>query len=135
MQLPAFISRLALFADKAEERLDQIAAAQKRADALDAEVTRLRADLEKAVTLNNATADEAATKAEGYRATIAELTAKLEKAERSATETIAAQGIPADRIPSQAVAGPGEHVGKPDTSKMSLTEQCLAARKQKIVTK
>lgn len=123
------------FSERAEQRLDQIAEATRKAATLESEVAKLKADIEALETRASTAEAEIQAKAEEYRKSTAELTAQLETAKRATSEAIAAQGIPTDKIPSQSATGPGEHISKPDTSKMSLTEQCLAARKQKIVTK
>lgn len=132
MQLPAFISRLALFADKAESQLDQLTKAQS-------EVTELRSQV-KSLTEALATAnaklsgftsaqDDLSATIKSQADEIAALKASVESEKRKATDLIAAQGLPLEKLPTAGQTGPGEHSGRPDFSKMNETEQCLHVRK------
>lgn len=128
MQLPAFISRLSLFADKAEGQLDAIAKATKDADLLRDQVKVLTADAEQYRSLEAAataqieklTADNAALAKQ-----ITELSSAVETEKRRASEVISAQGLPIGKIPAASTSSVSEHTGQPDLSKMNLTERCL----------
>jgi hypothetical protein len=109
MQLPDFIKRAAAFFDKADANLT----AETKLTEANARITQLETDLVAAQTsakdATNATAqvttltterDTARAEVATHAATITDLTAKLEAANRKAGEVLAAQGLPADSLPT-----------------------------------
>ena len=128
MQLPAFISRLAGFADKAEAQLDALAKSQTEVNGLREQVALLTATIATAESRFKAALDDEASKAAALVNEIDALKAKVELEKQKSTEVVAAQGLPIDQLPS---ASPESRAGSV-TAPRNLTEECLLAAKKKL---
>ena len=126
MQLPAFISRLAGFADKAEAQLDALSKSQSDNASLVEQVSALTASLNSAESKVKAALEDEAKKNSELTKEIEALKSAVAEAKKKSIEVVASQGLPIDQLPA---ASPESQSSKPAES-MTLTEQCLAAKKK-----
>jgi len=132
MHLPAFIAKAISFFDSAESKLDALSKSQSEITDLRAQIAALKEkaasfDAEKGALAAQIAELQASAKtaSDAHAKELADLNAKLTTESRKANDVIAGQGIPAENIPPLA----------PDNANASknltLTEQCLAAKKKK----
>lgn len=139
MQLPAFITRVLGFAEKTETHLAALVVHQTETATLRTEVASLRAEnasLTSNLALAKSNAEAAlaieTAKVNEQAAEIVTLKASVETEKRKATDLIASQGLPADRLPT---ASPSDSPGSAEKPR-NATEECLAAnRKRKLLAK
>jgi len=132
MHLPAFIAKAISFFDSAESKLDALSKSQSEIADLRARISALQETASDFEVKNNALIEQlddlkasAKTASDAHAKELADLNAKIATESRKANDVIAGQGIPAENIPPLAP-------DNADSSKnMTLTEQCLAAKKKK----